>query len=98
MSRSLPDAASEAENTLIHEARRLMGAYDRAELMIQSGLYTPGADPLLDKAVVAWPKLDAFVARTEVANSMESFLALAACLPKDGTRAARRQVAEAPEE
>jgi flagellum-specific ATP synthase len=39
VSRSLPDAASPEENRLIGEARRLLGAYERAELMIQSGLY-----------------------------------------------------------
>lgn len=98
VSRALPDAASEAENVLIQEARRLLGAYDRAEMMIQSGLYTPGADPVVDKAVVAWPKLDAFVARSEMGTTTDSFLALATCLPKDGTRAARQQVAERGQE
>ena len=38
VSRSLPDAASAEENRLIGEARRLLGAYERAELMIQSAM------------------------------------------------------------
>lgn len=86
VSRALPDAANEAENVLIGEARRLMGAYDQAELMIQSGLYTPGSDPQLDKAVTAWPKLDAFVARSEHGTTSDSFVAMAECLPSDSRR------------
>ena len=62
VSRSLPDAASEVENADISEARRLLGAYDRAELMIQAGLYAKGSDALIDAAVKVWPALDAFLA------------------------------------
>ncbi len=62
VSRSLPDAASPDENEDITQARRLLGAYDRAELMIQAGLYTKGTDPLIDQAVKVWPALDGFLA------------------------------------
>jgi flagellum-specific ATP synthase len=62
VSRSLPDAADDAENHLIAQARRLLGAYDRAELMIQAGLYARGSDPLIDEAIRIWPALDAFLA------------------------------------
>lgn len=62
VSRSLPDAASAAENEEIAMARRLLGAYDRAELMIQAGLYIKGTDPLIDNAIRVWPALDAFLA------------------------------------
>ena len=61
VSRSLPEAANEAENRLIADARRLLGAYDRAELMIQAGLYARGSDPLVDQAIKVWPALDAFL-------------------------------------
>ena len=61
-SRSLPGAASDWENALIARARRTMGAYDRSELMVRSGLYTAGADPELDEAVALNPALDAFLA------------------------------------
>lgn len=96
VSRSLPEVASDAENVLIGEARRLLGAYDQAELMIQSGLYTPGSDPTIDKAVTAWPKLDAFVARSEPEGATDSFVALAACLPKDRARAQAPAAKETP--
>jgi len=62
VSRSLPQAATAAENADIAQARRLLGAYDRAELMIQAGLYSAGSDPLIDEAIRVWPALDAFLA------------------------------------
>lgn len=62
VSRSLPGVASEAENALLARLRRLLGAYDRSELMVRSGLYTPGSDALLDEAVRLHPALDAFLA------------------------------------
>lgn len=69
-SRSLPDAATEAENGLVGRARRLMGAYDRSELMVRSGLYSRGSDAELDEAVALHPALDAFLA--ERAESPEA--------------------------
>ena len=62
VSRSLPDCASATENAAIAEARRLLGAWDRAELMVQAGLYAAGSDPLTDRAIKAYPALDAFLA------------------------------------
>lgn len=61
VSRSLPDAASVQENSLIQLARRRLGAYDRAELMIQSGLYASGSDPEIDAAIAVWSDLDDYV-------------------------------------
>ncbi|MGZ9812580.1 FliI/YscN family ATPase [Pseudoroseicyclus sp. H15] len=51
VSRALPEAASPGENQLIGEARARLGAYERAELMIQAGLYTRGSDPEVDAAI-----------------------------------------------
>ena len=79
VSRSLPAAASAPENALIGRARRLLGAYDRSELMVRSGLYSPGADPELDEAVALFPALDAFLAeRSETPEA--AFARLAAIL------------------
>lgn len=80
VSRSLPEAASDEENSLIAMGRRLLGAYDRSELMIQAGLYNEGSDEVLDEAIETWPKLDAFL--TESATSEDSFNRLAQCLPE----------------
>lgn len=95
VSRSLPDAANDAENDLIAEARRLLGAYDKAELMIQSGLYAAGADALTDRAVRCWPALDAFLGRSRRESVADSFTALAAALERpriDATAAAAEVV------
>ena len=62
VSRSLPAAASAEENLLIAEARKLLSAFDRAEMMIQAGLYVAGSDPLIDRALQLWPGLDGFLA------------------------------------
>jgi flagellum-specific ATP synthase len=81
VSRSLPEAATEEENDLIGEARRLLGAYDRAELMIQAGLYAAGSDPVIDRAIKVWPLLDGFLAEAAPASGIEgSFERLRACL------------------
>ena len=80
VSRSLPDAANEAENAQISEARRLLGAYERAEMMIQAGLYTTGSDALVDAAIKVWPALDGFLAQDAPEGINESFQRLDKCL------------------
>lgn len=62
VSRSLPEAASGRENEVIAAARRYLGAYDRAEMMIQAGLYSKGSDPVIDAAMRVWAGLDGFLA------------------------------------
>ena len=62
VSRSLPDAASEAENALIATARRSMSFYEESEIMVRSGLYQPGSNPELDRAIMLYPELDGFAA------------------------------------
>ncbi len=84
VSRALPGAASDAENTLISAARQRLGTYDRSEMMIQAGLYTAGSDAMIDAAIEAWPKLDAFQAEDEWENTAASFRRLGSCLVSDG--------------
>ncbi|PIE14825.1 MAG: flagellum-specific ATP synthase FliI [Rhodobacterales bacterium] len=79
VSRSLPDAASAEENVLINRTRRLLGAYDQAEMMIQAGLYSAGSDPVIDEAISVWPQLDAFLARDAPEGTAASFADLASC-------------------
>ncbi len=76
VSRSLPRAADAGENALIQRARQLLGAYDRAEMMIQAGLYAGGSDPLIDRALKVWPELDAFLAEEEPEDIAASFARL----------------------
>ncbi|NJM81794.1 MAG: flagellum-specific ATP synthase FliI, partial [Tabrizicola sp.] len=84
VSRSLPEAASDEENAMIGAARQLLGAYDRAELMIQAGLYASGSDPVIDRAIRLWPMLDAFLAEPAPQGGIgASFERLRACLGDD---------------
>jgi len=80
VSRSLPDAADQNENQLIATARHLLGVYEKAELMVQSGLYAAGTDKQIDTAISVFPSLDEFVATRESKNTQASFQALAMCL------------------
>ena len=86
VSRSLPHAASPAENALIGRARAALGAYAESELMIRAGLYAQGSDPVLDEAVRLYPGLDSFVTRNAQGTD-DSFRLLAAAL-ESGRRAA----------
>lgn len=84
VSRSLPHAASERENAIIALARRLLGAYDRAEMMIQAGLYVAGSDPVVDAALRVWPALDGFISEDAPDGIAASFVRLAAILDRAG--------------
>ncbi len=80
VSRSLPNAATDEENELITRTRRLLGAYDQAEMMIQAGLYTAGSDPMIDEAIRVWQGLDEFLAEDAPNGIDDSFTRLAECL------------------
>jgi len=73
VSRCLPDAASDAENAMIGETRKFLGAYEQSEVMIKAGLYVEGSDQVLDQAVRIWPELDAYFARDESDGIRGSF-------------------------
>ncbi len=65
VSRSLPAAATEAQNQMISETRKLVGSYEQSEVMIRAGLYAEGSDPLLDQAVRVHDELDSFFGKTD---------------------------------
>lgn len=85
VSRSLPAVASASENAVISEARTLLGAYDRAELMIQSGLYAAGSDSRVDRAIEVHPSLERFLAMREQRDAKSSFKSLQAILGEKPT-------------
>ena len=80
LSRAMPGIATEDEGRLVARARELLGAYANGEIMVKSGLYDAGSDPLLDAAVRAWPGLDAFAARRGEPSVAASFGKLAEVL------------------
>jgi flagellum-specific ATP synthase len=80
VSRSLPGVALDAENALIARARRHLGTYARAEMMVQAGLYQAGSDPEVDAAVRLWPMIDAFLAEPAPLGPEAAFARLSALL------------------
>jgi flagellum-specific ATP synthase len=101
VSRALPAAATADEMSLITRARQLLGAHARAELMLQSGLYTPGSDAITDAAVEVWDELDAFLARPSAGGFEASFAQLEEILSRGhaapGAAGAGSQGAKPPE-
>ncbi len=73
VSRSLPKAATEDENRMIAETRKLVGSYEQSEVMIKAGLYAEGSDPVLDQAVRVHEDLDTFFGKAEPEGIKNSF-------------------------
>lgn len=76
VSRSLPEAANDQENELLLKGRTYIGSYEDAQSLIQAGLYTAGADPVLDRAVQIYPDLDKFVGSIGNKGADEAFAVL----------------------
>jgi flagellum-specific ATP synthase len=89
VSRALPRCHSDAENALLSEARRLLGAYDNMAEMIRLGAYRAGSDPLVDRAILKHPEFEAFLAQgvDERAPAEEAFAALARILGGNSSEA-----------
>ena len=68
---------------MITRARQLLGAWDRAEMMIQAGLYAKGTDPMVDAAIAVWDDLDGFLATDAPKDGVSgSFAALEKALSR----------------
>ncbi len=82
VSRALPEAASKDENALLAIARRYIRQYEDSRTLIQAGLYAKGTDPELDKAIMVYEALDAFIGTIGPANISKTFEELGAILAK----------------
>lgn len=76
VSRALPAAADRVENDVISRTRSHLGAYDKAALMIQAGLYEKGSDPKIDTAIAVHDKLEKFLSTRDKRNAKSHFSAL----------------------
>jgi len=76
VSRALPAAATRVENDIIKKARAHLGAYDRAPLMVQAGLYEQGSDPQVDAAIAVHDELEKFLAAKDKRPATVHFSAL----------------------
>lgn len=96
VSRSLPAAATPAQNEMLTTARRLLGAYERNAMMIRAGLYVQGSDPEVDQAIDIWPDLDAFFAKVDVTGITNSFAQLELIIRRAGVRKVAQGAARKP--
>lgn len=80
VSRSLPEAATEDENSLLREGREHIMRFEEAEAIIQAGLYVAGSDPKLDAAIKYYPDLDTFIGANDGGGIEDSFVKLSEIL------------------
>ena len=70
VSRSLPKAATEAQNQSLNLFRSLLTTYDEIAPMVRAGLYEFGKDPKADLAYSLFPDLDRYL--TEKSDGIET--------------------------
>jgi flagellum-specific ATP synthase len=78
VSRAMPGCNSEAEQSLILQARGPMTLYEDMAELIRLGAYKAGTNPEVDHAVMLHPRLEAFLIqkKDELAGLSESYAAL----------------------
>jgi len=84
VSRSLPDAATPDENTVLAQVRKHISVYSKNQIMISAGLYTQGADAEIDAAIQMWPALDEAMAQLHDRDVAYSFDSLKLLLRRNG--------------
>jgi len=82
VSRTLPHAHSEDENTLRLAARSVLSLYADMEEMVRLGAYKTGASPEVDRAIALAPRIEALLGqgKSDRGGRVESFAALAEIL------------------
>ena len=73
ISRSLPAAATETENDILRRAREMIMTYETSQAIIQAGLYVPGSDTKLDKAILCYPEIEHLITQLEIENIESAF-------------------------
>ena len=85
VSRALPAAATTHENAMITQARTYLATYERAALMIQSGLYAAGSDKAVDAAIACYPALDQFLTIKDNRGTLAHFAKLRQAMAGTGS-------------
>ncbi|KDA01837.1 FliI/YscN family ATPase [Hyphomonas oceanitis] len=76
VSRSLPHAATDDENILIRDARRMLALYEEVSPMLRANLYEPGKDAEADRAIGLFQALDGYAATRSTAGISDAFAQL----------------------
>lgn len=61
ISRLMPEITDDTQQKLVREVRALIATYQRNRDLIAIGAYKAGADPRIDAAIAAWPRVEAFL-------------------------------------
>lgn len=80
VSRSLPHAATDDENALIRDARRMLALYEELSPMLRANLYEPGKDVEADRAIGLFQALDGYAAKRSNGGISDAFAQLRAVL------------------
>lgn len=77
VSRSLPRAASEEENELIRDYRRMIALHEEVSPMLRANLYEFGKDHRTDRAIQLFPALDEYAGMRNTGSNEDAFAELA---------------------
>ncbi len=80
ISRQASRLVAPSHAALMREASALLADYDENRVIIESGVYKPGASPRIDRAIAARERLGEFLRQSETAN--EPFTATVAALAR----------------
>ncbi|BDH45354.1 flagellum-specific ATP synthase [Salmonella enterica subsp. enterica serovar Choleraesuis] len=61
ISRAMTSLISESHYAQVRHFKQLLSRYQRNRDLVSVGAYAQGSDPLLDKALVLWPQMEAFL-------------------------------------
>ncbi|KCZ92235.1 FliI/YscN family ATPase [Hyphomonas johnsonii] len=95
VSRALPHAATEEENALIREGRRMFALYEEIAPMLRANLYEFGKDVDADRAIALFAHLDRFAGTRNSGGMDAAFDALREILQQD-VDSGTQPVADAP--
>ncbi len=70
LSRLMPAVVSGEHRSKSRRLRALLAAYAKSEDLIRIGAYSKGADPVLDSAIAAMPKLNSFLQQSGTENAL----------------------------
>ena len=86
ISRQSEDLMSDEHKAAAKDVLRMMSAYEEAKVMIESGIYRPGANQSVDQAIRARPAINAFLqqSRSDASSVPATIAKISALRERDG--------------
>ena len=85
VSRSLPSAATEDQNSLLREYRQMLTLYEEVAPMLRANLYEFGQDPVTDRAIRLFTAMDLFICERNAYEIEDAFAHLRSLLRAEDT-------------